>query len=43
MDQKLKSKAVKLRLSGMEDLLKLLEEDENNEQLLDIEINKFLK
>jgi hypothetical protein len=30
MMQKLKSKAVKMRLSGMEDLLKLLENEPDN-------------
>ena len=36
MDQKLKSKAVKLRLSGLEDLLKMLSEDENNPEIEEI-------
>ena len=43
MSQKLKSKAVKLRLSGFEDLLNLLENDPSHEDLLEIEIGKFLK
>ena len=43
MSQKLKSKAIKLRLSGMEDLLALLEADPNNPDLGEIEIGKLLK
>ena len=43
MSQKLKSKAVKLRLSGMQDLLALLENDENNPDLGEVEIGKLLK
>ena len=43
MSQKIKSKAVKLRLSGFEDLLTLLSDDPNNPDLLDVEIGKLLK
>jgi len=36
MSQKLKSKAVKLKLSGMEDLLELLTNDPNNSEIGEI-------
>lgn len=43
MLQKLKSKAAKLRLSGMEDLLKMLEEDPENSDLNEIDIKAMVK
>lgn len=43
MEQKLKSKAVKLRLLGLEELLCLLQEDENNPQLAEVDMAKLTK
>ncbi len=43
MLQKLKSKAAKLRLSGMEDLLKLLESDPENSDIHEIDIKSLVK
>ena len=43
MDQKLKSKAVKLRHSGLEDLLQLLTDDPESPDLSDIVIAPLLK
>lgn len=43
MSQKLKSKAIKMRLSGMEDLLVLLQEDPNSPDMSEVEIGKLLK
>ena len=43
MSQKLKSKAVKLRMSGLEDLLGLLQEKPDHPDCQDIELQKFLK
>ena len=43
MIQKLKSKAAKLRLSGMEDLLKLLETDPDNSDINEVDIKALVK
>jgi hypothetical protein len=43
MLQKLKSKAAKLRLSGMEDLIKLLEEDPDHSDINEIDIKSLVK
>ena len=43
MNQKLKSKAAKLRLAGMEDLLKLLEEDPQNGDICQVDIKALVK
>ncbi len=43
MNQKLKSKAAKLRLAGMEDLLKLLEEDPQNGDISQVDIKALVK
>lgn len=43
MLQKLKSKAVKLRLSGMEDLLKLLEDNPEDPDIKEIDIKTLVK
>ena len=43
MGQKLKSKAFKLRLSGLEDLLALIETDPQNPDCFEMEMTKLLK
>lgn len=43
MTQMLKAKAAKLKLSGMEALLKMLEEDPTNSELSDVTISTLLK
>ena len=43
MGQKLKSKAFKLRLSGLEDLLALIETDPQNPDCFEVEMTKLLK
>ena len=43
MEQKLKSKAVKMRLSGLEDLLQLLTDDPESPDLSDITMAPLLK
>jgi hypothetical protein len=43
MIQKLKSKAAKLRLSGMEDLLKLLEENPDDPDIKEVDIKALVK
>lgn len=43
MLQKLKSKAPKIRLSGLEDLLKMLTEDPENSDLAEVSIANLLK
>jgi len=43
MGQKLKSKAPKMRLSGMEDFLQLLTSDPDSSELADIAITPLLK
>lgn len=43
MTQKLKSKALKLRLSGLEDLQNLLEDKPDHPDLEEVEMSKLLK
>lgn len=43
MAQKLKSKAVKMRLSGLEDLLALLTDDPTSSEIDEFSIATFLK
>lgn len=43
MLQKLKSKAAKLRLSGMEDLLKLLQENPDHPDINEIDVKTMVK
>jgi hypothetical protein len=43
MTQKLKSKAAKMRLSGMQDLLELLENNPNSSEVGEIQIVGLLK
>lgn len=43
MLQKLKSKAAKLRLSGMEDLLKVLEENPDHPDISEIDVKAMVK
>lgn len=43
MSQKLKSKAPKMRLSGLEDLLAMLTDDPNNPDLGDVSMAGLLK
>lgn len=43
MLQKLKSKAAKLRLSGMDDLLKLLEENPDHFDINEVDIKAMVK
>ena len=43
MEQKLKSKAVKMRLSGLEDLLQLLTDDPESPDISDITMAPLLK
>lgn len=43
MSQKLKSKAVKMRLSGLDDLIELLTNDPNSPEILEITMASLLK
>ena len=43
MAQKLKSKAVKMRLSGLEDLLALLTDDPNSPDIDEVSLTALLK
>ena len=43
MGQLLKSKAVKLKLQGLEELLKMLTDDPNNEEVNEVTIGSLLK
>lgn len=43
MSQKLKSKAPKMRLSGMEDMIQLLTTDPDNSELADVVMSALLK
>jgi len=43
MSQKLKSKAPKMRLSGLEDLLAMIADDPNNPDLGDVSMAALLK